>query len=233
MICLTRGIFDIKVEGKVMQWTQTCCTLLKALSALQGNRTCMAIRAVVYSGWICPTAAGSTVQTGARSKNSVMDEKIHLCALTSEHTRHHSKTRRWLLSKYPERHSSTTHTALDTQSTAMDTHCTQTHMTPLPPSPESRVSPQPPVWAPGVRFYALPTFPVPERSAGADPDPTNATPIPGTDAGGRPDLAAGHKSTSALGFNQMRCTSINGNPTQSESHMHVQAEGAWTDRGRR
>lgn len=213
MICLTRGVFDMKVESKVMQWTQTCCMLLKALSALQGNRTCMAISAVVYSGWTCPTAAGSTVQTRAGSKNSVMGEKTDLGALTSGHTRHHSKTRRWLLSKYPELHSPTTHTALDTQSTAMDTYCTQTHMTLLPPSPESRVSPQPPVWAPGVRSYVPPTFPGPERSAGADPDPTNATPRPGTDAGGRPDLEAGHKSAHALGFNHMQYTSINGNPT--------------------
>ncbi len=111
MICLTRRIFDIKVEGKMMQQTQICCTLLKALSALQGNRTCVAMRAVVYSGWISPTAAGSAVRTGPGSRNSVMGEKIHLCAITSEHTRHHSKTGRWLLSKYPELHCSTKHAA--------------------------------------------------------------------------------------------------------------------------
>lgn len=61
-------------------------------------------------------------------------------------------------------------------------------MIPLPPSPESRAFPQLPVSAPGGRSYGLPTFPGPERSAGADPDLTNATRRPGTDAKGHPDL---------------------------------------------
>lgn len=90
----------------------------------------------------------------------------------------------------------------------MDTYCTQTHVILLSRSPESRVSPRPPVRAPGVRSYGLPTFPGPERSTGADPDRTNATPRLGTDAGGRPDLATAHKH-----FNHVQGTSINGNLT--------------------
>lgn len=72
--------------------------------------------------------------------------------------------------------------------TAVDTCWTHTPMTPLPPSPERRVFPQPPVCAPDVQFYELPSFPVPERSAGADPDLINATPRPDTDAKGHPNL---------------------------------------------
>lgn len=66
--------------------------------------------------------------------------------------------------------------------------------------PESRVSPQPPVLAPGVQSYILPTFPSPDKSAGADPNPTNAIRRSGTDAGEHPDLAAGHKSRHTLGL---------------------------------
>lgn len=56
------------------------------------------------------------------------------------------------------------------------------------PSPESRVSPQPPEWAPGGRSYALPFFPGPERSTGAGPSQSSATRPPGTESGGRLDL---------------------------------------------
>lgn len=58
------------------------------------------------------------------------------------------------------------------------------------PSPESRVSPRPPEWAPGVRSYAPPFFPGPERSTEAGPSHSNATRRPGTDWGGCPDLHA-------------------------------------------
>lgn len=151
---------------------------LKALSALEWKRTCMVIRAVVYSGWT------STPQTRAGSKTSVMAGKIQFSARMSEHTQH---TARQEDDCSVNIHTHTAHSPLNTYCYG-HTYCTHTRMIPLPPSPECRVFPQPPVWAPGVQSYALPIFPGPGRSTGADPDPINATPRPGTDAGGHPDL---------------------------------------------
>lgn len=185
---LDLGDFDIKVELKVKRWTQTCCMLLKA--------ECTSMKQDLYgnkSSCVFWLDLQKIVQTRAGSKNRVMVKKIHICALISEQWRHNNKTR-WLLRKNPE------HSFHNTHSLGYTLHCyghilyTNTHDR-ASRLPESRVSPQPPVWAPDVRSYVFPTFPGPERSAGADPDPTNATPRPHTDARGHPDLAAGHKST--------------------------------------
>lgn len=142
----------------------------KAPKALQWKRPCMAIRAL-----LCKQ------EHGLKKKQCDAGKNTQIC-MYIKYDVHNAQQDKNTTARFTSPHTaSALHTALDT--------CwTHTPMTPLPPSPECRVFPQPPVWAPDVQFYELPMFPVPERSAGADPDLIDATPRPHTGAKGHPNL---------------------------------------------